>query len=888
MASFNSSVYAAEACINYFTDNAVHESKAQSEKSKNITRVIPLDKQERKDAFAVVPKFKSYFEALNQRMFERGYILELAEVALIAEEHLLLMGPPGNAKSQISDLVLGNIKDDSGNASYFRLQMTLETTMSETHGPMDFKKLNDEGKQERIYDQGALKSKNVFFDEIFDARANSIRNILGLLAERQHAQGPNIVKGDIQTAIGATNRYLSEVYEKAGDDGPKAVIDRFALVTFVPAGFENTSSSVSLITRKKNGLAPIPLVTFKELNQLRKITDQVEIPEAIAKALTLLSYRMKAETEALELSAVKAYKEKLKNGEEPSIPYRATKFHSPRTIGKAANILRAYVVRDWIMSGGKRKLEASMVDLEKLQNFFTLNGPSAEFVNAEMSRTSNPHERAQLMSILQEREIFKRHFDLITEEMDSVAVNYALQDLSSIVFTAKSAGEKQNAVKSIIALMARVEMDRKVNVKQSELDGTDIGKDYVMGYLESLLKGFVTPVEMADLKNTVFKEIAKQKQAVIDERNAEIRRHEEAQLAARKEADRKELEARLAVEKAEKMKRDIEDRFKDTTKLKVGMIDVRDSTTLVASDPKGEVIVVYDKGGDNLQVVKPSELQHGGNVSSIVVSTPLKNEKIEDIHRIYMSDSEHIEFISRSGKIVHRLNLADQNVETIPVSTRVSATTLNKHTDEILNFDHINMKLKKIKSDGSVSTVPVKLALGLDPSLLQTLNRESMLVFEVSENGKYAIIVENFSMLYFQLDLEKNVISLVKKLDSNQNPQELLDNSVARVHGHQVYALDLGGADNAKVLELKVNNMRYEGEGLALIKGTTMLIGGTKDDRKGLKLIDGLTGDVITSDVLGSSAGEYTLNITSLGNGLFTYNFHDGSAWKLKIVRVGK
>ena len=58
-----------------------------------------------------------------------------------------------------------------------------------------------------------------------------------MLNERAHAQGVHITEGEIETAFAATNRYISEVYEKAGDDSPKAVLDRFAFSTFVPGEF---------------------------------------------------------------------------------------------------------------------------------------------------------------------------------------------------------------------------------------------------------------------------------------------------------------------------------------------------------------------------------------------------------------------------------------------------------------------------------------------------------------------------------------------------------------------------------------------------------------------------------------------------------------------------
>jgi MoxR-like ATPase len=224
--------------------------------------------------------------------------------------------------------------------------------------------------------------RNVFVDEIFDARANAQRNVLTLLVERASPQGAHLIPAVIETVIAATNRYLSEVYEKAGDDGPKAVIDRFALMTFVPATFEFTDSYVRVIQRSKKATGAMPELRFDDLEALRALVPQVEISAAVSKALALLSMRMKAETEALEAASVKSYNDKLKNGEDPGVPYRATKYHSPRTIAKASAILKAFIVKDWVEKGGKRKLEATIQDLGELEKFFTLNGPGDAFVKS--------------------------------------------------------------------------------------------------------------------------------------------------------------------------------------------------------------------------------------------------------------------------------------------------------------------------------------------------------------------------------------------------------------------------------------------------------------------------------------------------------------------------
>lgn len=259
---------------------------AYCEETSTCSTLLSDQKKELNAALA----FQKYFADVDARMVERKDIIRLIEVALLAREHVLLMGPPGNAKSMISDSILGHITEaGSAKPSYYRIQMTPETTMSETHGPISPKEIFESGRIVRHYDQGMLFSRNVFIDEIFDARANAQRNILGLLAERQHAQGTDIVEGKIETVVAATNRYLDEVYEKAGDQGPKALLDRFGFNVYVPGEFQFADSYHRIIGLEQKATSARPKLTFDDIDTLRALTKKVELPKSVVQFLSLLS-----------------------------------------------------------------------------------------------------------------------------------------------------------------------------------------------------------------------------------------------------------------------------------------------------------------------------------------------------------------------------------------------------------------------------------------------------------------------------------------------------------------------------------------------------------------------------------------------------------------------
>lgn len=859
----------------------------------------PDAKDLRRAAHKVIPKFRAYFKSIGERVLERAGLVELAEVALIAEEHLLMMGPPGNAKSQLSDFVLGNMTEDTGQKSYFRIQMTPETTMSETHGPMDYKKLSDTGEYDRLHEQGMGAKRNVFVDEIFDARANAQRNILGLLAERSHAQGSHVIKAEIETVIGATNKYLSEVYEKAGDDGPKAVLDRFALVAFVPATFEETSSYVQLIQRSKKPMSAIPDLKFSEVESLRALVPQVEISEAVAKALSLLSTRMKAETEALEAASLKSYADKIKNGEEPSVPYRATKYHSPRTIGKASAILRAMIVKDWVDKGGKRKLEATIQDVAQLIKFFTLNGPSEAFVKAEMARTSNKHERAQLMAILQEREIFERHYNKIIEEMDGATVHYALSELAGTVGNAKTPEEKQAAAETIIAAIAKVVADKIPSGLQSELTGIEIGKDLVQSYLEGMLKGLVTAEEFTVMRKTVLDEIERQKREVIA-RTEELRRKEQARVREiEREEQRRVAAEKTAADLAERRATQLREAFTDPARFKLAIdesnsnYDPRNGNAVVGYDADSQILGVYFRQQDVLHIYDTSRMPSDGKLKPTIIENLLRDEQINgmQIGELHLSGKTALLF-TEDGKAEFKYDTVEKTIEVNSLAVRDVATSFDPVKKQTLSFDPASLKMKTF-SAGSSATEFYKFKPATtnqqawDEASFKAAVNGSGMELQVSSNGEYAILVSADRASFFKIDFEKKEVSPINYETARSNSIAVdNDRSFAHWYDTELVVVDQSGPE--PIVKKLVNNSGLHsqmGMGTSLVPGTNLLITSKGSSAHGWELVNGLDGTVL-SDVF-VTAGHNGYAMRGFKDGVVLFS-HSNRNWFVHIVKQEK
>src|SRR5204862_2458477 len=123
--------------------------------------------------------------SLGRFFVAKQELIDLVLVAAIAQEPLLLVGPPGTAKS---DLVL-KFKDalGLGEGDYFEYMLTRFTEPSEIIGPIDISKLRAGAYIRRV--EGKLPTaKLAFLDEIFKSNSAILNILLTIINEKKFYQ----------------------------------------------------------------------------------------------------------------------------------------------------------------------------------------------------------------------------------------------------------------------------------------------------------------------------------------------------------------------------------------------------------------------------------------------------------------------------------------------------------------------------------------------------------------------------------------------------------------------------------------------------------------------------------------------------------------------------
>ena len=360
---------------------------------------------------------------LSGLLFERKEEIRGLLVGLLSREHVLLLGPPGAAKSELAEELCSRIVwEDGSRTGYFRWLLSRTSTPEELFGPVSLRALEEDSYRRKT--KGKLPEARIaFLDEVFECNSAVLNGLLSVLNERLFFNDGEPTRIPLEIVVAASNEPPVE------REGLEALLDRF-LLRYMVSYVREEGSFGALLRRESEAPLRRTKITASELLEAQEEARRVDSSGV--------------------LPAIAALRRELS---EAGIPV------SDRRYARSLKLLRANAYLE-----GRRGVAEE--DLLLLANVLWAEPEQIPEVRKKVMVLASP-ELSEAQALLDEaREIHKKATSAPGERAaeEGQEANAKLRELTNRLLTLRNDAERvsRGTEKIDEALSAVVEMNREV------------------------------------------------------------------------------------------------------------------------------------------------------------------------------------------------------------------------------------------------------------------------------------------------------------------------------------------------------------------------------------------------------------------------------------------